>query len=103
MDTQKAAGFLERAGTAFDSVRNWGGRVWRIGLLMTKGAYLVGERKKLFYRLGQEVYSRCAQNKLQLPELEPLIHQLDRLTKKVEIEEVLIHSLRFGSRPQKTS
>ena len=63
---------------------------------MANGAYLLSERRRLFGKLGEEVYARIARGELRSPELEPLVHQLDRLTKKVEIEEILIRNLRYG-------
>ena len=32
-------------------------------------------------------------------ELEPMVRQLERLSKKVEIEEMLIRGVRFGTKP----
>lgn len=69
---------------------------------MTKGAYLVGERRRLFVKLGEEVFERYKKGELKLedsPALEPLlttVHQLERLSKKVELEEMLIRNLRFN-------
>ncbi|MBI4405324.1 MAG: hypothetical protein HY537_14265 [Deltaproteobacteria bacterium] len=91
------AGMLERSGLAMDSVRTWLTRFWKIGLLMAKGAYLIGERRRLFLRLGEEVYYKICKGELRHAELESVVHQLDRLTKKIEIEEMLIRNLRFGT------
>jgi hypothetical protein len=99
----KAAGFIERFAGNVDGFRKWFSKAWKIGSLMTKGAYLVGERKRLFTQLGEEVYYKVVKGELQNAELEPIVHKLDRLTKKVEIEEILIRSMRFGGRPTRSS
>ena len=66
---------------------------------MSKGAYLLSERRRLFGKLGEEVYYRMVKGEWQNAELEPLIRQLEKLSKKVEIEEMLIRGIRFGARP----
>lgn len=92
---------LEKLGTSFDGLKDWVLKTWRISMLMTRGAYLVGERRRLFVKLGEEVYYKISKGELMDTELEPLVQQLDRLSKKVEIEEILIRSLRFGKRARK--
>lgn len=89
---------LERLGIAVDAARTWVGRTWRIGILLAKGAYIVGERRRLFVKLGEEVFAKHSRGEIAAPELDPLFQQLERLTKKVEIEEILIRNLRFGTR-----
>lgn len=96
MEKNEGAGFLEKFGTGFDDVRMWFSKAWQIGVLMAKGAYLLGERRRLFVKLGEETYGRIQRGQMHDPDLEPLVHQLDRLTKKVEIEEMLIRKLRYG-------
>lgn len=98
LDKQQSVGTLERLGTAIDSVRGLGTKAWKLGVLMAKGAYLIGERRRLFLKLGEEVYEKIRKGELQNSDLEPLVHQLDRMTKKVEIEEILIRRLRFETR-----
>ena len=93
---------LERLGLLMDELRSWSNKAWRMGILMAKGAYMVGERRRLFVKLGEEVYYKISKGELSHVELEPLVQQLDRLTKRVEIEEILIRTLRFGKRPRKT-
>jgi hypothetical protein len=93
--------FLERFASGIDQSRMWFSKAWRIGTLMAKGAYLIGERKRLFTRLGEQVYYKVLKGELTNAEIEPLVHQLDRLTKKVEIEEMLIRSMRYGERPSR--
>jgi hypothetical protein len=98
MANSDVVGRLEQLGTAIDGIRSWFSKAWRIGMLMTKGAYLLSERRRLFGKLGEEVYYRMMKGEWQNAELEPLVKQLERLTKKVEIEEMLIRSVRFGTR-----
>jgi hypothetical protein len=95
-DPQKKIPFLERLGGSLDGMRSWVSAAWRMGSMMAKGAYLLGERKALLYKLGQEVYKHCHSGEIQHASIDPIIHQLDRLNKKVEIEETLIENLRYG-------
>lgn len=87
---------LEKLGTGVDTFRGWITQAWKVGLNMGRGAYLLSERRRLFSYLGEEVYYKFIKGELQNTELEPIIKQLERLTKKVEIEEMLIRSIRFG-------
>lgn len=95
--TDFALNRLEWLLTQWDVVRFWFTRAWRIGLLMAKGGYLLSERKKLFKRLGEETYYRIQKGDLSLSELLPLTEEITDLTKKIEIEELLIRRLRFGT------
>lgn len=63
---------------------------------MAKGAYLVTERKRIFRELGEEVYTRLTKGEITISGVEGKVKELDRLTKKVELEEMLIRNLRFG-------
>jgi hypothetical protein len=90
---------IERLGATTDIVRLWLSKAWRIGVMMTKGAYLLGERKRLLRKLGEEAYTKLASGEWKSTELDPMVRQLERLTKKVEIEEMLIRGVRFGTKP----
>jgi len=96
MDKQERVGALEKFGTTVDGVRGWGTKIWRLSVLMTKGAYLLGERRRLFTKLGEEVYALVHKGEIKNEQIQTLVHQLDRVTKKVEIEEMLVDNLRFG-------
>lgn len=103
MNKADGAGTLERLGTTVDGVRLWLSKAWRMGVLMANGAYLLAERRRLFVKLGEETYRKLKDGSLRDPELKPLVTQLEKLTKKVEIEEMLIRSLRFGGRGRRAS
>lgn len=92
---------LERFLTQLDVVRFWFTRSWRIGIMMAKGGYLTSERKKLFKRLGEEAFHRIQKGDLSLGDLIPLTQEIKELTKKIEIQELLIRRLRFGTSYQK--
>ena len=66
---------------------------------MAKGAYLLGERRRLLNRLGEEAFDRLKSGEWKAENLESLTKQLERTTKKIEIEEKLIQQARFGDRP----
>lgn len=95
--------FLERFGNAVDDTRYWLVHTLRLGSLMAKGAYLVNERKRLLQRLGERVYEMAKNGVVVSPDLESEFHEIERLTKKVEIEEMLIRRLRFGERRTRKS
>ncbi len=99
MTDPEAVGYLEQFGTAVDGARAWFSKAGKIAMLMCKGAYLLTERRRLFGKLGEEVYYKMAKGEWQNAELEPLARQLEKLTKKIEIEEMLIRGIRFGARP----
>lgn len=90
-------GRLERLATFIYGLRAALFTTWRLALLMAKGAYLVGERRRLFQKLGEEFHSRFRNGQMHPSELEPLVHQIERLSKKLEIEERLVWRTRFGS------
>lgn len=91
-------GTLERMGATMDVARLWLSKAWRIGAMMAKGAYLVGERRRLLMKLGEEAYARLHAGTWTEPELDATVRQLERITKKLDIEEMLIRSARFGTR-----
>ncbi len=96
------AGLLERFGTSIDRARRYSSMLWRVTALMAKGAFLVNERRRLIAKLGEDVYERIQSGELKHESWEPLVHQLDRLTKKIEIEEMLVRNARFGSSSRAT-
>lgn len=98
---QKTSG-PERVANTIVGFRHWLFNSWRIAVLLGKGAYLLAERRRLFLKLGEETYSRILKGELNSKEFEPLIVQLDRITKKVHIEELLIHRIRFGKHPDQS-
>jgi len=112
-------GMLERLMNWIYDIRLWFTTAARVGQLMARGAYLIGERRRLFVKLGEMVYEKTLRpvakdengDKVSASEsvdkrdgttpgedLLHLAHQIDRLTKKLEIEEMLIRSARFGGR-----
>ena len=88
-------GLLEKAGSVLDTVRFWLLKSWRIGSMMIKGSYLIGEQRHLFEKLGEDAFKRYRAGEISVAEWEPLAHQLDRLAKKIELEEMLIRNARF--------
>lgn len=101
--TEFALHQLEKFGTQLDEIRFWFTRAWKIGLLMATGGYLLSERRKLFKRLGEQTYDRIQKGDLSLTELIPITEEIKALTKKIELEELLIKRLRFGTRFKRSS
>jgi len=120
MQRNSSLGALETIMTWLYDVRLWFTQAARLGQLMARGAYLLGERRRLFVKLGEMVYenqqgerdegqgaatSGAPDGELWQKRVQPLVHQLvhqiDRLTKKLEIEEMLIRSVRFGVKPER--
>lgn len=89
---------LEKLGAYWETARLWLTQAWRIAFLMARGAYLTQERRNLFSKLGEDVYYKISKGELRNTELESLVKEIDRLTKKLEVSEIKIRSLRFGQR-----
>lgn len=88
---------LEWLMTQIDLIRFWFTRSWRIGVMMGKGGYLTSERKKLFKKLGEEAFYRMQKGDMSLNDLIPLTQEIKDITKKIEIQELLIRRIRFGT------
>lgn len=101
------ASALETLGTFVDAGRDLLTKTWKLGTLMLKGAYLVQERRRLLRRLGELAYARTLEPSEPSPfldeEMRAVAHQLERMNKKIELEEKLILGIRFGTRPSRPS
>jgi len=89
---------LERIGSYWETTRLWLTQAWRIAFLMARGAYLTQERRNLFGKLGEEVFYKILKGELRNTDLQNQVKDIERLTKKLEISEIKIRSLRFGQR-----
>lgn len=87
---------IEKLSFVWETIRLWLTQAWRIAFLMARGAYLTQERKNLFGKLGEEVYYKIQKGELRNTELQDVVKDIDRLTKKLEISEIKIRSIRFG-------
>jgi len=94
---------IEKLSIFWETVRLWLTQAWRIAFLMARGAYLTQDRKSLFGKLGEEVYYKIQKGEIRNAELQHLVKDIDRLTKKLEISEIKIRSVRFGSRISENS
>lgn len=90
---------IDKVGRTTSSFLNLFFQGWKIAMLMMKGAYLTQERNSLFKQLGEKVYSKVLQGEFQLPEFQSTIDSLERLRRKMEVEERLIFQLRYGNDP----
>jgi predicted house-cleaning noncanonical NTP pyrophosphatase (MazG superfamily) len=68
---------------------------------MARGAYLSQERRNLFEKLGEDVYYKIQKGELRNTELSDVVKQVDRITKKLEVSEIKIRSIRFGKRVER--
>lgn len=93
---------IERATDYYDTLRLWVTKSWRIALMMGKGAYLTSERRRLYQRLGEDVFFRVQRGELRDTDLELRVKDLERLTRKLELEDAQIRAVRFGKIPTKT-
>jgi hypothetical protein len=93
----------EKVSSFWETARLWLTQAWRISLLMGRGAYLTNERRTLFGKLGEDVYYKILKGELRSGELESVVKEIDRLTKKLEISELKIRSIRFGHRTRTPS
>lgn len=93
----------EKVTQHWDTLRLWMTQTWRIGMLLSKGGYLTSERKRLFTKLGEDVYYRMQKGEFSNPDLEPIVKNIDKLTRKLELEELQIRAVRFGHSRQKDS
>ncbi len=98
MSEAKPSDALERVGSSLFSLRLWLSKSWRIALLLTKGSSLLSERRRLFSQLGEELFRQRLQGEWKPEAFDGTVHQLDRITKKIAIEEVLINRIRFGKK-----
>jgi hypothetical protein len=101
MEKPHRTGVIEQMATMVVGLRQWLFTSWRIAILLAKGAYLLAERRQLFIKLGERTYAQIGSGQLKNSELEPLARELHRITKKVQIEELLIQRLRFGKTAQR--
>jgi len=94
---------VEKFSHHLETGRLWITRSWQIALLMAKGAYLTTERRRLFGKLGEEVYFKIQKGELHNTELERVVEEIDRLSKKLEVEELQIRAVRFGEDEENSS
>ena len=87
---------LDKVNFGWETARLWLTQAWRIAFLMARGAYLTQERRNLFKKLGEEVYVKIQKGELRNVDLENQMSEINRLTKKLELSEIKIRSIRFG-------
>lgn len=73
----------------------------KLAFVMVKGAYLVEERRRLFEELGTKYYEQFGHQLVRDETLQKTIQHIERLSKKIETEEILIRQFRFGYRPRR--
>jgi|GEM_PF-7094654 len=85
---------MDRLFLWWDGMKRWFSQAAKLGLMMAKGAYLLGERQRLLAKLGEKVYDQIKAGTLSQEELKPVVENLERLTESIEHEEKRIQDLR---------
>lgn len=96
-------GWFERLADGVDASRRLVTNFSKLAFIMSKGAYLVEERRRLFEELGRSYFDLVAQGKVPVSELETTIKHIERLSKKIDLEEILIRQFRFGYRHRRAN
>lgn len=91
-----SSNWIEKISSSWELIRLWSIQAWKIAFSMARGGYFVQERKQLFARLGEEVYYKSKKGEWLDAQFQNSIQEIDRLTKKLELSEMRIRSLRFG-------
>jgi hypothetical protein len=74
----------------------WFTKASRIAVVMARGAYWSGERKRLLVLLGAETLEQLKRGSLEPAKLAVFADQIDRIRERLEAEETLIREIRFG-------
>lgn len=93
---QKYSNQIEKLSSSWETLRLWAIQAWKIAFALARGSYFVQERHRLFSKLGEELYYKSKKGELLDARLQGPIEEIDRLTKKLELSEMRIRSLRFG-------
>ena len=72
----------------------WFTKSSRIAVVMARGAYWLGERKRLAAHLGLKAFEQIKEGKQDLSTLEPLVTQLQRIDERLDAEERLVQEIR---------
>ena len=74
----------------------WFTKATRIAVVMARGAYWLGERKRLLTLLGSSALEQIKQGTLDSASLQTLAQQLQRIDEKLQAEETLIQQIKRG-------
>lgn len=94
--THSSSLFIEKIGNVWETIRLWAIQAWKIAYTMARGGYFVQERKQLFSKLGEDIYYKAKKGEWVDARFQDSIQELDKITKKLELSEMRIRSLRFG-------
>jgi hypothetical protein len=75
----------------------WFTKATRIAVVMARGAYWLGERKRVLTQLGSQAFEQVKRGSLDVATLEPLAQQLHRIDEKLQAEEKLVQEIKGGS------
>lgn len=91
-----SSNWVEKLGGFWELIRLWSIQAWKIAFSMARGGYFVQERQHLFAKLGEDLYYKAKKGEWLDAQFQLSIEEIDRLTKKLELSEIRIRSLRFG-------
>lgn len=78
----------------FSAFELWFTKASRIAVVMGRGAYWLGERKRLMTLLGMQTFDQIEKNQVDHKALEPLVTQLKKINERLEAEERLVQQIR---------
>ncbi len=76
----------------------WFTKASRIAVVMARGAYWLGERKRLMMLLGSQTFERMTAGGTPPDASDPLVGQIQRISEKLEAEERLIQEIRANEK-----
>lgn len=91
-------------GISRDELKNWkvGFELWftkatRIAMIMARGAYWLGERRRLLTQLGTQTFEQMGNGRNDTSALEKTAEHIRKLDEKLASEEALIQELRAST------
>lgn len=78
----------------WDGMKRWFYQAARLGWMMARGAYLLGERRRLLAKLGEQVLDQMKKGGLSAEPLRLIIENLELVTQSIESEERRIQEVR---------
>jgi hypothetical protein len=75
----------------------WITKASKITVVMLRGSYWLGEKRRLLLLLGMESFDKIGSQTLPTDSMRTLTEQIHKLNRKLEAEESLIQEICFGT------